>query len=79
MGRGLKPTTARLLIVPANAANRCATPARSADPSIAWACGVGLAATSRGPAQWHWGDNGDFKKHVLLSRTCFFIFLFNST
>lgn len=60
-GRGLKPATARLLTTPANAANRCGTPPGPADAAIAWACGVGLAATSRGRAQWHWGDNGDFK------------------
>ena len=60
-GRGLKPATARLLTTPATAANRCGQPAAAADPAIAWACGVGLATTSRGLAQWHWGDNGDFK------------------
>jgi CubicO group peptidase (beta-lactamase class C family) len=60
-GRGLKPATARLLTTPATAANRCGQPATAADPAIAWACGVGLATTSRGLAQWHWGDNGDFK------------------
>lgn len=60
-GRGLQPATARLLTAPANAAHRCGQPATAADAAIAWACGVGLATTSRGPAQWHWGDNGDFK------------------
>jgi CubicO group peptidase (beta-lactamase class C family) len=60
-GRGLKPATARLLTTPASPADRCGHPATAADAAIAWACGVGLAATSRGPAQWHWGDNGDFK------------------
>jgi CubicO group peptidase (beta-lactamase class C family) len=60
-GRGLKPATARLLTTPANQANRCGQPISAADPAIAWACGVGLATTSRGLAQWHWGDNGDFK------------------
>jgi CubicO group peptidase (beta-lactamase class C family) len=59
-GRGLKPTTARLLATPATAANRCGQRAHAADPAIAWACGVGLATTSRGPAQWHWGNNDDF-------------------
>jgi len=59
-GRGLKPATARLLTTPASAADRCGKPATAADPAIAWACGVGLAATSQGPAQWHWGDNDDF-------------------
>lgn len=60
-GRGLKPATARLLTTPANPANRCGHPASPADPAIAWACGLGLATTSQGLAQWHWGDNGDFK------------------
>lgn len=60
-GRGLQPATARLLATPATAANRCGIPATAADGAIAWACGVGLAATSQGPALWHWGDNGDFK------------------
>ncbi len=60
-GQGLKPATARLLTTPANAADRCGQPAHAADPAIAWACGVGLATTSQGLAQWHWGDNGDFK------------------
>jgi len=60
-GQGLKPATARLLRTPATAANRCGQPASPADPYIAWACGVGLATTSQGLAQWQWGDNGNFK------------------
>ncbi|MCB2378981.1 beta-lactamase family protein [Hymenobacter sp. BT635] len=60
-GKGLKPATARLLTTAANEANRCTTPSTATDASIAWACGVGLATTSHGPAQWHWGDNGDFR------------------
>ncbi len=66
-GRGLKPATARLLTTPATTADRCGTPASAADPAIAWACGVGLVATSQGPALWHWGDNSDFR--------CFFLVL----
>lgn len=61
VGQGLKPATARLLLTPANAANRCGTPPNPADASIAWACGVGLATTSHGPAIWHWGQNDDFQ------------------
>ena len=60
-GRGLKPATAQLLLTPANEARRYGQPATAADPFIAWACGVGLATTSRGLAQWQWGDNGNFK------------------
>jgi CubicO group peptidase (beta-lactamase class C family) len=60
-GRGLAPATARLLLTPANPANRCGHPATAADPAIAWAGGLGLATTSQGLAQWHWGDNNDFK------------------
>ncbi len=60
-GQGLRPATARLLRTPATAANRCGQPTTAADPYIAWACGVGLATTSQGPAQWQWGDNGNFK------------------
>jgi len=60
-GRGLRPATARLLTTLATAADRCGTAAGAADPAIAWACGLGLAATSQGPALWHWGDNGDFR------------------
>lgn len=60
-GRGLKPATARLLLTPANAANRCGTPPNLADAFIAWACGLGLATTSHGPAIWHWGQNDDFQ------------------
>jgi CubicO group peptidase (beta-lactamase class C family) len=60
-GRGLKPATARLLLTPANPADRCGRAASPADPAIAWACGVGLATTSQGLAQWQWGDNTDFK------------------
>ncbi|GGG32524.1 serine hydrolase domain-containing protein [Hymenobacter glacieicola] len=60
-GKGLRPATAKLLVAPANAANRCTTPLSPTDARIAWACGVGLATTSHGPAQWHWGDNGDFR------------------
>ena len=60
-GQGLKPTTARLLRTPANAANRYGSPPNPADASIAWACGVGLSTTSHGPAIWHWGQNDDFQ------------------
>lgn len=60
-GKGLRPATARLLLTPATAANRCGQPATAADPYIAWASGVGLATTSQGLAQWQWGDNGNFK------------------
>ena len=60
-GEGLRPATARLLLTPATPADRCGQPATATDPYIAWACGVGLATTSRGPAQWQWGDNGNFK------------------
>ena len=64
-GKGLKPTTAQLLLTPANEAQRCGQPATATDPFIAWACGVGLATTSRGLAQWQWGDNGNFKGFYL--------------
>ena len=60
-GRGLQPATALLLRTPATAADRCGQAASAADPYIAWACGVGLATTSQGLAQWQWGDNGNFK------------------
>ena len=60
-GEGLRPATAQLLRTPATPANRCGQPASATDPYIDWACGVGLAATSRGLAQWQWGDNGNFK------------------
>ncbi len=79
-GRGLTPATARQLATPANAADRCGTPASPADPAIAWACGVGVAATSQGPALWHWGDNGDFKGFfmVLPGKKESLVFLTNS-
>lgn len=60
-GRGLKPATAQLLRTPANEARRCGQLPTATDPFIAWAGGVGLATTSRGLAQWQWGDNGNFK------------------
>jgi CubicO group peptidase (beta-lactamase class C family) len=34
-------------------------------PDLAWGLGWGLAATGRGPALWHWGDNGDSKAFVV--------------
>lgn len=61
VGQGVKPATARLLITPATAADHCGQPTRAADAAIAWACGVGLATTSQGLAQWQWGSNDDFK------------------
>ena len=64
-GRGLKPATAQLLLLPVNEANRCGKPLTATDPFIAWACGVGLASTSQGLAQWQWGDNGNFKGFYL--------------
>ncbi len=60
-GLGLRPVTARLLTTPATAADRCGQPTNAADPAIAWACGVGLATTSQGLAQWQWGNNDDFQ------------------
>jgi CubicO group peptidase (beta-lactamase class C family) len=80
VGRGLKPATARLLTTPATAADRCGSLASAADPAIAWACGVGLVATSQGPALWHWGDNSDFKGFfiVLPGKKESLVFLTNS-
>lgn len=80
-GRGLKAATARLLLAPANPANRCGHPASAADPAIAWACGLGLASTSQGLAQWHWGDNGDFKGFfmTLPGKQASVVFLTNSS
>ncbi|MCA8832306.1 serine hydrolase domain-containing protein [Hymenobacter pini] len=60
-GRGLRPTTAQLLRTAASPALRCGHAATTADGFVDWACGVGLATTSRGLAQWQWGDNGNFK------------------
>jgi CubicO group peptidase (beta-lactamase class C family) len=60
-GQGLKPATAQLLRTPATPADRCGHPATEADAHIDWACGVGLASTSQGLAQWQWGDNTSFK------------------
>ena len=60
-GKKLKPATAQLLLSAANDARRYGKPATVTDPFIAWACGVGLATTSQGLAQWQWGDNGNFK------------------
>ena len=65
-GRGLQKATARLLTTGASEANRCGHPATPTDPFVAWATGVGLAATSAGPALWHWGDNDDFQGFFLV-------------
>ncbi|RYU82853.1 serine hydrolase domain-containing protein [Hymenobacter persicinus] len=64
-GTGLTPATARLLTTAANAANRCGHAPTPTDARIAWACGVGLVNTSRGPALWHWGDNDDCQNFFL--------------
>ena len=64
-GQGLRPATARLLRTAATPANRCGQLPSAADPYIDWACGVGLATTSQGLAQWQWGDNGNFKGFFL--------------
>jgi CubicO group peptidase (beta-lactamase class C family) len=65
-GGDLQPATARLLATPATPADRCGRATSPADPAIAWACGVGLATTSRGLAQWQWGDNTDFKGFFMM-------------
>jgi CubicO group peptidase (beta-lactamase class C family) len=80
-GKELKPATAQLLRTPANEARRCGQPATATDPFIAWACGVGLATTSRGLAQWQWGDNGSFKGLYLTlpGRRESLVFLTNSS
>ncbi|MBX0290357.1 beta-lactamase family protein [Hymenobacter sp. HSC-4F20] len=79
-GTGLKPATRALLLEPQCSAERRATPARPPDPSIAWACGVGLARTSRGRALWHWGNNGDFTSFFMAfpSRQESLVFFTNS-
>ncbi|MGI4869928.1 MAG: serine hydrolase domain-containing protein [Janthinobacterium lividum] len=64
-GQGLKPATARLLQTTASLANRCGQPTTEADAHIDWACGVGLAFTSQGLAQWQWGDNTTFKNFFM--------------
>ena len=61
LGKGLKTSIAQLLLTPTNEAQRYGRPTTATDPFIAWACGVGLATTSRGLAQWQWGDNATFK------------------
>ena len=60
-GRGLKPATADSCSHAGDEAQRCDTRPPPPTPFIAWACGVGLATTSQGLAQWQWGDNGNFK------------------
>ena len=71
----------QLLLTPANEAARCGKPATATDPFIDWACGVGLATTSRGLAQWQWGDNGNFNGFypTLPSRKESLVFLTNSS
>ncbi|MBH8558804.1 serine hydrolase domain-containing protein [Hymenobacter negativus] len=80
-GHGLKPATAQLLRTPANSAQRCGQPTTATDAFIAWACGVGLATTSRGLAQWQWGDNGNFKGFymTLPAEKATLVFLTNSS
>ncbi|MBT2556685.1 beta-lactamase family protein [Hymenobacter sp. ISL-91] len=79
-GRGLKPTTAQLLRLAANEANRCGRPTAPTDPFVAWAVGVGVARTSAGSTLWHWGDNGDFQGFfmVLPNRRESLLFFTNS-
>ncbi|GAB2859115.1 serine hydrolase domain-containing protein [Hymenobacter ruber] len=79
-GWGLKPVTAQLLLTPANEARRCGQPTTATDPFVAWACGVGLATTSHGLAQWQWGDNGNFKGFymTLPAEKATLVFLTNS-
>lgn len=61
-GRGLQPASYQVIRTPSNSASRCRSTSLSpADAAVAWACGVGLVATSHGPALWHWGNNGDFQ------------------
>jgi CubicO group peptidase (beta-lactamase class C family) len=68
-GTGLKSATARLLTTAANEANRCGHARTATDARIAWAAGVGLVNTSRGPALWHWGDNDDCQNFFLVFPT----------
>lgn len=65
-GTGLKPMTARQMLisqstVDASCTNCIGRPSGRASESISWGLGVGLTRTPRGQSFWHWGDNGDFK------------------
>ncbi|WP_303311899.1 serine hydrolase [Hymenobacter sp. BT730] len=80
VGTGLQPATHRLLLQPANDANRCGHALTPTNADIAWAYGLGLANTSHGPALWHWGSNDDFEGFFMVfpDRKETLLFLTNS-
>jgi CubicO group peptidase (beta-lactamase class C family) len=66
-GRGLKPTTHRMMLTPAVNAGWLNRPPTEATPHIHWGLGVGLQEDAApGPAFWHWGDNGSFKAYYIV-------------
>ena len=67
VGTGLKHTTAHMMMLPGVAAGWLDKPATEATGHIHWGLGVGLEdGDQRGPAFWHWGDNGSFKAYYVV-------------
>ncbi len=71
-GRGLAPATARAMLsvesrVSEGGPNTIARGPGHLSPSLAWGLGWGLLQTPRGPAFWHWGDNGNNRSFVYAS------------
>jgi CubicO group peptidase (beta-lactamase class C family) len=73
-GAGLKRSTWHLMMKPAVAATWRDDGRKEATEHIHWGLGVGLEDASsgtpsdgdRGPAFWHWGDNGAFKAYYVV-------------
>ena len=72
-GVGLRPETARQMLVPQarldeGGFNTATTqPTGRLETSLAWGLGWGLEGDAHGWSVWHWGDNGPVKAYVAAS------------
>ncbi|UOG73213.1 serine hydrolase [Hymenobacter tibetensis] len=67
-GQGLKPATAQAIFRPLSTPKRTLDDTLQASPTIRWGVGIGLAQQAGNEGFWHWGDNGDFRCFVYVSR-----------
>ena len=67
--QGLKPATAQALFSPQATPQRTLRDTTQTSAGIRWGLGVGLLQQAGDQGFWHWGDNGDFRCFVYVSRT----------
>ncbi|HEY6901739.1 MAG TPA: serine hydrolase domain-containing protein, partial [Puia sp.] len=66
-GRGLKPSTRRMMFDKQSAGNWYKHRVTEANNHIWWGLGMGLEENETGRWAWQWGDNGDFKGFCIVN------------